>query len=247
MQLSIEQKTVLVTGANRGIGRSIVETFLERGAAKIYAAVRNLDTARPLVETYQDKVVPLLIDLEDPKTVVTASYTSADVDIVVNNAGILHASSPLADEAYSDLLKEMEINVGGLLHMARVYAPILKANGGGAFVQLNSIASVKNFADFSTYSASKAAAYSLTQGLREKLASQNTLVVSVHPGPIATDMAKKVGFDQFADPPRVVADAIIDALQSGQFHVFPDTMARQIWEQYHSFAKQIVEQDLDAG
>ena len=106
---------------------------------------------------------------------------------------------------------------------------------------------MKNFTDFSTYSASKAAAYSITQGLKEKLEEQGTQVVSVHPGPIDTDMANDAGLGDIAEPPSIVADSIIAALKSGEFHAFPDSMAQQIWGQYESYAKNIVEVNLMEG
>lgn len=139
------------------------------------------------------------------------------------------------------------MNVFGLIRMAQAFAPSLKSNGGGAFVQLNSVASLKSFAPFATYCASKAAAYSITQALRELLAEQGTAVVSVHPGPIATDMANEAGLEGMADPPSVVADGMITALRKGHFHVFPDTMARQIGGAYQSFAMEVVEASLLEG
>jgi NAD(P)-dependent dehydrogenase (short-subunit alcohol dehydrogenase family) len=105
---------------------------------------------------------------------------------------------------------------------------------------------MKSFSAFSTYCASKAAAYSITQALRDVLREQGTLVVSVHPGPIATDMADSAGFEEIAEPASVVADSIIQALSDEAFHVFPDTMARQIGEVYRPFAENIVEADLMA-
>jgi NAD(P)-dependent dehydrogenase (short-subunit alcohol dehydrogenase family) len=125
--------------------------------------------------------------------------------------------------------------------VARAFAPVLKANGGGVFAQLNSVASFKNFAAFTTYCASKAAAYSVTQALRELLAPQGTLVLSVHPGPIATDMGSAAGFDEIAEPASLVSDAILDAMRDGRFHVFPDTMAKQIGAAYESFARDVIE------
>ena len=90
-------------------------------------------------------------------------------------------------------------------------------------MQLNSIASMKNFLPFSTYSASKAAAYSITQGLKDSLAEQGTQVISVHPGPIATDMADDAGIGEIAEPPSLVADSLVAGMENGDFHVFPDT------------------------
>ncbi|MBV2090909.1 MAG: SDR family oxidoreductase [Candidatus Thiodiazotropha sp. (ex Ctena orbiculata)] len=244
---SVKDRVVLVTGANRGIGRSIVEQFFEAGASKIYAAARKAESLIPLSEIYGDQVVPLQIDLHQPETILEAAKRAGDVEIVVNNAGMLNIANPLASNAVVAMQDEMEVNVYGLMRMARAFAPILKANGGGVLVQLNSVASIKNFADFATYSASKAAAYSITQGLRDMLKQQGTQVVSVHPGPIATDMASNAGLSELAEPAELVPQSIIAAIESGEFHAFPDSMARQVGRVYQEFAKSIVEADLMAG
>jgi NAD(P)-dependent dehydrogenase (short-subunit alcohol dehydrogenase family) len=246
-KIDIKDKIALVTGSNRGIGKAIVESFLNQGAAKVYAAVRTIESATPLVEAYGDRVVPIQIDLGKPDTIKIAAKKASDVQVVVNNAGVLRAASPLADDAIDGLIFEMEINVFGLIRMAQAFAPILKTNGGGAFIQLNSVASMKSFSDFATYSASKAAAYSITQALREVLGKQDTTVISVHPGPIATDMATAAGLGEIAEPPSLVADGIIDALKAGVFHVFPDSMAKMIGDAYQSFAENIVEANLMEG
>jgi len=133
------------------------------------------------------------------------------------------------------------------MRMAQAFAPVLKANGGGALAQLNSIASMKNFADFATYSASKAASYSITQALRDTLQAQGTRVVSVHPGPIATDMGNTAGLGEIAEPAELVPQAIIAAFESGDFHAFPDTMAKQVGAVYRDFATNIVEANLMKG
>jgi short-subunit dehydrogenase len=161
-------------------------------------------------------------------------------DMVVNNAGMLTVESPLSENAIAALQMEMEVNVYGLIRVAQAFAPILKTNGGGVLVQLNSVASLKNFADFATYSASKA----ITQGLRDKLREQGTFVMSVHPGPIDTDMANDAGMGEMAEPPVLVAEAILEALQNNEFHIFPDSMARQIGNVYADFATNIVEANL---
>ncbi|MCG7872282.1 MAG: SDR family oxidoreductase [Candidatus Thiodiazotropha lotti] len=244
---SVKDRVVLVTGANRGIGRSIVEEFFKAGAKKIYAAARKTESLGPLSEIYGDQLVPLQIDLHQPETIIEAATVAADVEIVVNNAGMLNVANPLASNAVVALQDEMEVNVYGLMRMAQAFAPILKASGGGVLVQLNSVASMKNFADFATYSASKAAAYSITQGLRDLLKEQGTQVVSVHPGPIATDMANSAGLSELAEPAELVPQCILAAIESGEFHAFPDTMAKQIGGVYHEFAKNIVEADLMAG
>ncbi|MEM1060208.1 MAG: SDR family oxidoreductase [Verrucomicrobiota bacterium] len=244
MSISIQDKTILVTGANRGIGKAFVETFLDRGASKVYAAVRKPESASPLVEKYGERVVPVALDLTDTASVQAAAEQAGDVEIVVNNGGVLTSSHPLHPDAFEALDFEMNVNVYGLLRVAQAFAPVLKANGGGALVQLNSVVSIKSFHQFSTYSASKAAAYSLTQALRDVLKEQGTQVISVHPGPIATDMGSSAGLDEIAEPPTLVADGLIEALEAQNFHVFPDTMAKQVGGAYESFAQQIVEADL---
>jgi len=241
----IKGKTALVTGANRGIGKVIVETFLDKGGVKnVYAAVRNLNSAKELIDKYGDLVEVIQIDLEKPETIKQAALKATDVDIVVNNAGVLNSATPLDINALETMEFEMEMNVNGLVRMAQAFAPVLKANGGGAFIQLNSLASLKSFTPFATYCASKAAAYSITQALRDLLKEQGTTVVSVHPGPIATDMATNAGMGEIAEPPSLVANSILEALEKGEFHAFPDSMAKQFEAAYQGFADNIVNAEL---
>jgi NAD(P)-dependent dehydrogenase (short-subunit alcohol dehydrogenase family) len=247
MGFEVRGKTALITGANRGIGRAILQSVLQHGAAKVYAAVRNIDSAAPLVAEYGQRVQPVQVDLSQPETIRAATEIAADVQLVVNSAGVLRTATPLDDDAIKLLQEEIETNVLGLMRVAQAFAPILKANGGGALVQLNSVASMKCFSNFATYCASKAAAYSITQALRELLRDQGTLVISVHPGPIATDMATAAGLAEMADPPSVVAEGIVRGLQSGEFHLFPDSMARKIGMVYQGFGRTIVEANLTSG
>ena len=203
MGYDVSGKTLLVTGANRGIGRAIVKGAIQHGAIKVYAAVRSLDSADSLVKEFGKRVVAIYLDLEDSQSITNAAATANDVEIVVNNAGVLENANPLSEHAISSFEREIKVNVVGLINMARAFAPVLKANGGGALVQLNSVVSMKAFSDFATYSASKAASYSITQSLREVLAGQGTQVVSVHPSPIATDMGRKAGLEEIAEPPSL--------------------------------------------
>jgi len=237
----IKDKTILITGANRGIGKAIVDSFIEHGVAKIYVAVRTLDSASPLIEKYKNKTVPIRIDLADAQSIYAAAKIAADVDVVVNNAGVLTASTPFDDNSISSLELEMNINLYGLIRMAQAFAPVLKANGGGVFIQLNSLASMKCFPYCATYSASKAASYSITQALRELLRKQRTIVLSVHPGPIATEMGDAAGLTKIAAPPSLVGESIVEALKVGSFHVFPDSKAKKIESAYKSFAENVVE------
>jgi NAD(P)-dependent dehydrogenase (short-subunit alcohol dehydrogenase family) len=243
----IKNKVVLVTGANRGIGRAIVETFIEQGVRKVYLGVRNLESVADLEQLYADQVTPIHIDLSRPNTITSAAANAQDVEVVVNNAGILKNATPLQSECIDALHSQIDINVAGLLRMAQAFAPVLKHNGGGALVQLNSVASLRAFPAFAAYAASKAAAYSMTQALRQELAPQNTVVLSVHPGPISTDMANDAGLKDIAESPRIVAEGIVEALRKGECHLFPDTMARELWQAYASFARQVIEPPPEQG
>lgn len=241
MSFSIKDQIAIVTGANRGIGKTITETFLNQGAAKVYAAVRNVDSAQSLVEQYPGKVIPVELDLTKPETIQSAAEAAADVTLVVNNAGILHTYPILCEEAVGSLRSIMETNVYGLMHVALAFAPVLKANGGGAFVQINSVASLQTTPLFATYCASKAAAYSVTQALRMELGEQGTQVLSVHPGPIDTDMASSADLPFETEPPEVVAETILDCLASGAFHAYPDALAKAVGEHYQKYAERAIE------
>lgn len=247
MSTKVEGSVALVTGANRGIGLEIVKSLLSAGASKVYAAVRRPDSAQFLTEEFGGRISIVPFDLTDEAVIQKAAETASDAKIVVCNAGVLNTSTVFSDDVYQAFDFMIEGNVKGLLRAARAFAPVLKKNGGGALVQLNSVVSVKNFPEFTTYCASKAAAYSITQALKFQLAEQGTAVHSVHPGPIATDMADSAGFSEIAEPASLVGEAVVAALESGEFHVWPDTMAKQIGSAYASFGTEIVEAEMSAG
>ncbi|GAA3936979.1 SDR family oxidoreductase [Litoribacillus peritrichatus] len=242
MAISIENKIALVTGANRGIGKSIVESFIKHGAKKVYLAVRDTSSTSALEAAYGDKVVTVQTDVSDASSVKKLAEVATDVEILVNNAGVLVPSTPLSENAEAALAKELDVNVFGLLRITNAFADTLEKNQG-ALVQLNSVASIKNFSELSTYSASKAAAYSLTQGLRETLGKKGVSILSVHPGPIATDMAAQAGFHE-GESASSVSEGIVQALAAGEFHLFPDLMAKQFEAAYQSFSDNIVTADL---
>lgn len=241
MNIKINNKIALITGANRGIGKSIVESFIANGAKKVYLAVRNLASTKDMVEQYGDKVEAIKVDVSNAESIKNLALQTQDVEIVVNNAGVLVSANPLSQHAEESLNKELSVNVFGLLRMAQAFAPILEKNKESAFVQLNSVASIKNFSDFTTYSASKAAAYSITQGLKDAFATKGVHVLSVHPGPIDTDMAHDAGMGEIAESTNIVSKGIVKSLENGDFHLFPDTMAKDFESAYNSYAVNVIE------
>lgn len=242
MSISIKNKVALVTGANRGIGKAIVDSFIKHGAKKVYLAVRNPASTSALEKQYGDKVVTLKADVADGESIKQLAEHTKDVDILVNNAGIMQISSPLSDNAEASLSQQFDVNVFGLMRVANAFSATLERNKG-VLVQLNSIASIKTFGDIATYCASKAAAYSITQGLKDKWADKGISVLSVHPGPIGTDMGTEAGFTG-APEANIVSEGIVTALQNGDFHLFPDPMAQQIEAAYQSYADAIITADI---
>ena len=240
MGFEVNGRTAIVTGANRGIGKVIVEGLLAAGIKKVYAGFR-----RESDDMEDSRVVPIVVDLQKLDTVEAAAKEASDVDLVVNNAGVLQPASPLSEDAIESLDYQIDVNVKGLMRMAQAFGPILMSNGGGAFVQLNSVASVRSFADLSTYCASKAASYAITQSLQQAWEMQNTHVLSVHPGPIKTDMGSQAGLDEIAEPASLVSDAIITALRQGDHHVFVGSVGQQVWSDYKHFAQSVVEAKMD--
>lgn len=238
MAFEIANKVALVTGANRGIGKAIVEMLLTQGATKVYLAVRDTNSTTALQQQHGDKVVTVALDLSSEAALAELAKQANDVDIVVNNAGVAIGADPLADNMLASLATEMEVNVNGLIRIAQAFAPQLEARQG-ALVQLNSVASLRSNPKAGSYCVSKAASYSVTQALRKSWLDKGVTVMSVHPGPIATDMASDLGLDA-PEGPETVADAIAAAFKSGDFHVYPDRFAQAMGDDYASFADKVV-------
>jgi NAD(P)-dependent dehydrogenase (short-subunit alcohol dehydrogenase family) len=221
MTIEIQNVVALVTGANRGIGRTLVEVLARAGARHVYAASRD---GQPV--TAAPNVTPVRLDVTDDAQVAEAAARCTDVNVLVNNAGVLRGSSFLAASSVDAARAELEVNYLGSLRTARAFAPLLARNGGGALVNVLSILSRVSSPRLGSYSASKAAAFSMTQGLRGELASQGTLVVGVMPGFVDTDMARTVSAPKLS--PEAVAEAVVAALRDGTEDVYPGDLATTI-------------------
>ncbi|KAB8139703.1 SDR family NAD(P)-dependent oxidoreductase [Chloroflexia bacterium SDU3-3] len=220
--MQIEGSVALVTGANRGIGAAYVQALLAAGAAKVYAAARNPQALAELAA--QDaRVVPVALDVASDESVQAAAQALGDVTLLINNAGVGHNADILAAADLSAARSELEVNYFGVLRMARAFAPTLAKNGGGALVNVLSILSLVAAPGMASYSASKAAAFSLTQSIRAKLRAQGTLVVGVMPGFVDTDMIRSIQAAKIA--PADVAEATLQAIRSGEEDVFPGEQA----------------------
>lgn len=218
--MKIQNSVALVTGANRGLGLTIAQELLAAGARKVYAAARDISTVQI------DGVVPIQLDVTDPASVAAAAEIAQDVTLLVNNAGIALGSNLFSDATIDAARRELETNYFGPLLTSRAFAPILARNGGGAIANVLSVLSWINAGWVTTYSPSKAAAWSLTNGLRDELRSQGTQVLGLHVGLMDTDMAK--GFDLPKTSPIEVARQLVRALDAGEEEVLADEISRQV-------------------
>ena len=218
--MRIDGSVALVTGANRGLGRVLARELVSRGAARVYGAARHPDAVT------EPGVTPVALDITDADRVAQVAQQCADVSLLVNNAGVLKYSTFISAPSLDAARAEMEVNYFGTLSMCRAFAPVLAANGGGAIVNMLSVTSFYTNLIDASYGASKAAEWSLTNGVRLELHRQGTLVVAVHASFIDTDMATLTNAPK--DSPESVARQAFDAVEAGQAEVLADERSRTI-------------------
>jgi len=217
--MNIEGAVALVSGANRGLGQAIARALVEAGAARVYAGARDPQTVT------DPGVIPVALDVTDAAQVAARAAELTDVSIVVNNAGIGSVAFPLTADL-EQARRELDVNYLGTLAVSQAFAPVLAANGGGALVNVLSVVSFVNAQHLTTYSASKAAQWSITNGLRVALREQGTLVTGVHVGYIDTDLTR--GLDDAKHAPEDVARAIVDGVRAGDEEILVDDFSRTV-------------------
>lgn len=217
--MNIQNATVLVTGANRGLGLAFTRELLARGARKVYAGARD-----PATITLPG-VQPLRLDVTHPDDVAAAAKVASDVNLVINNAGIAQTGAFLDANSEEVTRRIFETNFFGMLHVSKAFAPVLKANGGGALLNVLSVVSWVTGA-MAAYSASKSAAWSLTNALRLELAPQNTQVLALHMGFVDTDLAR--GFDAPKSTAEDIIKRALDGLEAGLDEVLADERSVQV-------------------
>ncbi len=218
--MKIENAVVLVTGANRGIGLAFTRELLARGARKVYAGVRD-----PAAVTLAG-VEPLRLDVTSPDDVAAAVERASDVTLVINNAGIAQPGGFFAPDSEDVARRLFETNFFAMLRVSKAFAPILKANGGGALLNVLSVASWVNGGELAAYSASKSAAWSLTNALRNELAAQKTQVLALHMAYVDTDLTR--GFDVPKSSPEDIVRRALDGLEGGLDEVLADELTQQV-------------------
>lgn len=239
MAVHLQGITALVTGANRGIGKALVEALLARGAARVYATARRVDSLDALVDAGGTRVVALALDVTQAEQVAEVARQAPDVSLVINNAGVAsHMFGAFDDPAWMAAgREEFEVNVLGALAVMQAFQPVLAAQGGGAIANVASVASFVGFPPALTYAAAKAGTHSITQAARAMLREQGTYVAGVYPGPVDTDMATRLPFEK--STPSAVAHAILDGLEAGVEDILPDPVAQQMGAAFFSGPKQL--------
>ncbi|MDF3068193.1 MAG: short-chain dehydrogenase/reductase [Polyangiaceae bacterium] len=241
--MNIADAVVLVTGANRGLGREIVLASLKAGARKVYAGAREPQQLAALVRESEGRVVPLTIDVTREVTLAAAAEVATDVTLLFNNAGVV-ASQQVLSSSVQALQQDFATNVFGVLSTTKAFLPALEKNGrdaSAAIVNILSVVSLSSMPALGGYSASKAAAHSVTQALRSELSTRRVQVHGVFAGAIDTDMTRDMKNMPKASPVDV-ARAILQGVERGVEDIFPDAMSAGAFETWRRDPKELERQ-----
>jgi NAD(P)-dependent dehydrogenase (short-subunit alcohol dehydrogenase family) len=220
--MKIDNAVVLVTGANRGLGRALAMASLKAGARRVYVGARDPNKLDTLLRQAPDRLVALPLDVTDARSLEAAAASAPDITMLINNAGIL-ASHDVLTSTPEQIAQDFATNFFGLIGATKAFLPALErsgAGGGAALVNVLSVVSLANMPALGSYSASKAAAFSITQALRRDLATRRITVHGVFAGPIDTDMIR--GMEMEKTSPEEVARAILAGVEQGLEDITPD-------------------------
>jgi len=240
--MNIKDAVVLITGANRGLGSALVNASLEAGAQRVYAGAREPKQLEALVGAARGRVTPLAIDITSAESLARAAELAPDVNLLINNAGVLASYNPLTSSE-ADLGRDFAINFFGTLAATKAFLPALERKsrtGRAAIVNLLSVVSLANMPSIAGYSASKAAAASITQALRVELAKLNIGVHGVFAGAIDTDMTRAMSIAKAN--PHDVANAILRGVEQNDDDIFPDEMSRGAFATWRKDPKELERQ-----
>jgi NAD(P)-dependent dehydrogenase (short-subunit alcohol dehydrogenase family) len=229
MQTTFAGKSVLVTGANRGLGQALVEQSLRRGADRVYAGTRQPNVVR------DERITPVTLDVTDPAQIQAAFDSVESLDILINNAGVSVPDDLSGRAAFE---RHLAVNLYGTLDVTQAFLPLL-TRSQGAVVNIVSLGAVAAVPVLPAYSVSKAASLSFTQSLRALLAGRGVSVYAVMPGPIDTDMVRALDIPK--TPPRDVARATLDAVERGDEDIFPDPMSAALIESWRTSPVKVME------
>ena len=218
--MKLANATVLITGANRGIGLAFAKAALARGARKVYAGARDPSSIK------LEGVTPVRLDVNSPADIAAAAELAGDVTLVINNAGIAALGSFKTADAEETLRRHLETNVLGVLRVSQAFAPVLARNGGGGLVNVASVATWISGPLLANYAVSKAAVWSLSNGLRNDLREQGTQVMTLHMGFVDTDLVD--GLDVPKSTPEAIVERALDALEAGADEVLADEFTQQV-------------------
>lgn len=224
--MKIADTTVLVTGANRGLGLALVHALLERGARRIYAGAREAAALDSMHALDRERVQPIMLDVTDDARVRAAAEAATDVELVLSNAGTMRSLNLLTSDL-EQLRLDMEVNAWGTLRLARAFVPVLERNRG-ELVSVLSVAVWAGMPSLGGYCASKAAACSMLQSLRAELRPRGIRVRAAFPGGIATDMTR--GMEGDLHDPRDIARELLAGVEADQETILTDPFSRS----YHA-------------
>lgn len=224
--MEISNAVALVTGANGGIGSHFVNQLIDLGVAKIYVGARSISKLNDLVALDPQRIIPIELDVTNLQSITAATVQCPDITLLINNAGTSLNHGIISAPDLESARSEMEVNYFGMASMCRAFTPILKQQGGGAIVNILSLLGKVNLPFSGSYSASKAAAISMTQSVRAELATQSTIVVAVMPGTVDTELAKVWPNPKVA--PAEVVKATLKAVIANEEDVYPGDQAMQV-------------------